>query len=209
MATDINAIKKVDIDAIKRVLGEIGGALTNLGSSSSSDGTPNAQQNAINALTGIQSSQWENAFNQWGDRVSPDQSYQARDLVRSTGRAVSGGDYFNRSANAAANVMNMLFSPSSFSEETQAVETPTETEVTDKSTEQTSTGEDTETVTYTYKPGDNFGQVILDLGLMTDNGLWGTNGDVAYYTQQLVDQGVLDSNGNIPVGTMIKLQRRK
>ena len=40
-------------------------------------------------------------------------------------------------------------------------------------------------VSYTYKKGDTFGQVILDLGLNTSHGLWGPDGDVAYYTAQL------------------------
>lgn len=62
------------------------------------------------------------------------------------------------------------------------------------------------TVSYTYKAGDTFGQVIKDLGLATDNGLWGGNGDVAYYTNQLHEQGIY---GNIPVGTTIKLTRRQ
>lgn len=61
-------------------------------------------------------------------------------------------------------------------------------------------------VEYTYKPGDTFGQVLLDLGLSQPGGLWGDNGDVAYYTQQLRDQGLW---GNIPIGTTIKLRRRK
>lgn len=67
----------------------------------------------------------------------------------------------------------------------------------------------TKKVSYTYKPGDTFGQVIVDLGLKTSHGLWGPDGDVAYYTQQLVAQGVLDSHGNIPVGTTIVLTPRK
>lgn len=67
---------------------------------------------------------------------------------------------------------------------------------------------DENVVEYTYKPGDTFGQVIKDLGLETDAGLWGTDGDVAYYTKQLADQGVLDNRGNIPVGTKILLRRR-
>lgn len=66
----------------------------------------------------------------------------------------------------------------------------------------------TEFVEYTYKKGDTFGQVIKDLGLNTDKGLWGNDGDVAYYTQQLMDQGMLGSNGNIPIGTKIKLRKR-
>lgn len=67
---------------------------------------------------------------------------------------------------------------------------------------------DESVVEYTYKPGDTFGQVIKNLGLDTDAGLWGTDGDVAYYTQQLVEQGALDNRGNIPIGTKIKLRRR-
>lgn len=70
-------------------------------------------------------------------------------------------------------------------------------------------------IEYTYKPGDTFGQVITDLGLKTSNGLWGPNGDVEYYTKQLEDQlwksGVWPSGErqNIPVGTTIKLRKRK
>ena len=61
-------------------------------------------------------------------------------------------------------------------------------------------------VEYTYKPGDTFGQVICNLGLKTSHGLWGPNGDVAYYTEQLHQQGIY---GNIPVGTTIVLTPRK
>lgn len=60
-------------------------------------------------------------------------------------------------------------------------------------------------VSYTYKYGDTFGQVILNLGLQTNHGLWGEDGDVAFYTNQLHEQGIY---GNIPVGTTIKLRRR-
>lgn len=60
-------------------------------------------------------------------------------------------------------------------------------------------------VEYTYKKGDTFGQVICDLGLKTSHGLWGADGDVAYYTAQLNQQGIY---GNIPIGTTIKLTRR-
>ena len=51
-----------------------------------------------------------------------------------------------------------------------------------------------------------FGQKILDLGINTDNGLWGENGDVAYYTKQLNDQGIY---GNLPINQTIRLKRRK
>ena len=62
------------------------------------------------------------------------------------------------------------------------------------------------TVSYTYKKGDTFGQVILDLGLNTSHGLWGADGDVNYYTEQLHEQGIY---GNIPIGTTIYLTPRK
>lgn len=61
-------------------------------------------------------------------------------------------------------------------------------------------------ISYVYKSGDTFGQVIKNLGLATDHGLWGTDGDVNYYTQQLHQQGIY---GNIPVGTTIVLAPRK
>lgn len=66
-----------------------------------------------------------------------------------------------------------------------------------------------EYVEFTYVPGDTFGQKILDLGIATDNGLWGDNGDVAYYTQQLIDGGYLDANGNVKLGVPIRLKKRK
>lgn len=65
---------------------------------------------------------------------------------------------------------------------------------------------DDKPVIYVYKPGDTLGQVIRKLGLETSNGLWGANGDVAYYTEQLHQQGIY---GNIGIGTEIKLTPRK
>ena len=61
-------------------------------------------------------------------------------------------------------------------------------------------------VEYTYKPGDTFGQVILDLGIDTDKGLWGRGGDVEFYTKQLREQGI---PGMVPIGTKIRLKKRK
>lgn len=60
-------------------------------------------------------------------------------------------------------------------------------------------------IEYTYKQGDTFGQVIVNLGLATSHGLWGDNGDVNYYNTQLHEQGIY---GNIPVGTTIRLRKR-
>lgn len=57
-------------------------------------------------------------------------------------------------------------------------------------------------VTYTYKKGDTFGQVIKDLGLRTWHGLWGVYGDVAYFTNKM---GIV---GNIPIGTTLTFTPR-
>lgn len=54
-----------------------------------------------------------------------------------------------------------------------------------------------------------FAQKILDLGIATDNGLWGADGDVAFYTKQLYDQDALDANGNLKIGVPIRLRKRK
>lgn len=70
-------------------------------------------------------------------------------------------------------------------------------------------GSSDDIVEFSYVPGDTFGQKILDLGLATDKGLWGDDGDVAFYTQQLRDQGALDERGNVILGKTWKLKRRK
>ena len=54
-----------------------------------------------------------------------------------------------------------------------------------------------------------FGQKIVDLGLATDKGLWGSDGDVQFYTKQLYEQGAVDKNGNLKIGVPIKLRRRR
>lgn len=65
-----------------------------------------------------------------------------------------------------------------------------------------------EYVTFTYKPGDTFGRKILELGIATDHGLWGDDGDVAFYTQQLRKQNALDAYGNLKLGKEFKLRKR-
>lgn len=57
--------------------------------------------------------------------------------------------------------------------------------------------------------GKGFGQRLLDNGLATNHGLWGSDGDVAYYTRQLYEQGALDERGNLKLGVPIRLKRRK
>ncbi len=70
-----------------------------------------------------------------------------------------------------------------------------------------------ETVTFQLKGNDpnykGFGQKLVDLGLATDKGLWGSDGDVQFYTKQLYEQGAIDSRGNLKVGVPIKLKKRK
>lgn len=63
------------------------------------------------------------------------------------------------------------------------------------------------TVKYTYAKGDYFSKVLVKLGL--DEGkLWGKNGTVAYYTQQLIEQNMLDARGNVKIGKEFTLTRR-
>ena len=62
-------------------------------------------------------------------------------------------------------------------------------------------------VDYKYVAGDYFSKVLVNLGL--DEGeLWGINGTVLYYTQQLIDQNALDINGNVIIGKPFVLIRR-
>lgn len=68
-------------------------------------------------------------------------------------------------------------------------------------------------ISYIYVPSDYFSGVVVRLGLATWHGLWGVDGDVAYYNQQLLAQGlVMDDNGriygNIPIGSELVLERR-
>ncbi len=87
------------------------------------------------------------------------------------------------------------------------ITTSTITASADDEPKQTSSGGSIKknTVTYKYKKGDTFGQVIVNLGLESGCGLWGAGGDVEYYTNQLHEQGIY---GNIPVGATITLTRR-
>lgn len=62
-------------------------------------------------------------------------------------------------------------------------------------------------VTYSYVPGDYFSGVLVKLGL-DENNLWGENGTVRYYTRQLIEQDVLDTNGNVLLYTPFTLTRR-
>lgn len=60
---------------------------------------------------------------------------------------------------------------------------------------------------YTYAKGDYFSGVLTKLHI--DEGhLWGENGTVRYYTNQLVEQNMLDQRGNVYIGVPFKLTVR-
>lgn len=64
-----------------------------------------------------------------------------------------------------------------------------------------------DTVTYTYKKGDYFSKVLVKLGL-DEKKLWGKNGTVRFYTNQLIQQNVLDRRGNVKIGVPFTLTKR-
>lgn len=63
-------------------------------------------------------------------------------------------------------------------------------------------------VTYSYVPGDTFGQVLLNLDLSDGAHLWGAGGDVEYYTKQLIEQNMLDVRGNVILYTPFTLTKK-
>lgn len=65
--------------------------------------------------------------------------------------------------------------------------------------------EEDEYVTITFEPGDTFGQKIIDSGLATEHGLWGEDGDAAYYARQLdiPDASVINE------GDTFRIKKRK
>ena len=62
-------------------------------------------------------------------------------------------------------------------------------------------------VEYSYVKGDYFSKVLVNLGLDEGN-LWGSNGAVNYYTQQLIEQNMLNSRGNVYIGKPFTLTVR-
>ncbi len=66
---------------------------------------------------------------------------------------------------------------------------------------------------YVYQKGDYFSAVLVKLGLSDGKNLWGINGDVNFYNEQLKNQGILEYRdgkywNNIPIGTEIHLEAR-
>ena len=65
----------------------------------------------------------------------------------------------------------------------------------------------TNEVKYTYVKGDYFSKVLKKLGL--DEGkLWGKDGTVVFYTNQLIEQNMLDKRGNVKIGKEFVLKKR-
>ena len=64
-----------------------------------------------------------------------------------------------------------------------------------------------EGIVYTYVYGDYFSKVLVNLGL-DENNLWGEDGTVNYYGQQLKEQNMLDAHGNVIVGVPFVLTER-
>lgn len=63
-------------------------------------------------------------------------------------------------------------------------------------------------ITYSYVPGDTFGRVLLNLNLSDGAHLWGAEGDVEYYTKQLIEQNMLDARGNVILYTPFTLTKK-
>ena len=177
--------------------------------------------NTVNSAFGINNAQTNANTAQGQQTAAPTtnqgQTYYYRDpaidnfvnvlrFITNPIRGITGWTPLDIAADNTSDILYGSFGKKYIPEEVKAEETKTE----ETKTEEPAKTEDTEDVVlYTYKPGDTFGQVIKDLGLGTAKGLWGTGGDVEYYTQQLYDQGALNRYGNIPIGTTIKLKRRK
>lgn len=86
--------------------------------------------------------------------------------------------------------------PGDYQPEPQPTPTPTPTPA-----PQPHTGD---VLNYTYIYGDYFSGVLVKLGI-DENNLWGANGTVNYYAQQLVQQNMLDIKGNVKVGVPFTL----
>ena len=121
-------------------------------------------------------------------------NYVALEGQNQGGKACEGGG-------AAANIINIslnsfigAFRPKMYEEPEPTPPAPEPTPESDS-------------VTYTYVYGDYFSKVLVNLGL--DEGhLWGTDGTVAYYTAQLIEQDMLDARGNVKVGVPFTLKKK-
>lgn len=128
-------------------------------------------------------------------------------------------DYENYSKEVSTNKYAFLDNPDKYIKAAEAEAAAAKTEEDKAGANKSTSKKDAEkttddTVTFTLPRANDpnyrgFGQKIVDLGLATDKGLWGSDGDVQFYTKQLYDQGALDANGNLKIGVPIKLKKRK
>lgn len=121
------------------------------------------------------------------------------------------GDYEAYNKSLANNKYSFLDDPDKYIKAATSKEEGSGDKASDSGSDSGSTSSSNDTVEFTLTKANDpnykgFGQKLVDLGLATDNGLWGENGDVAYYTKQLNNQGIY---GNLPIGKKITLTRRK
>lgn len=126
---------------------------------------------------------------------------------------IGGGNNTDNAGNAANNVQTTdvnAEAPAATATAPTAENAPNaggeQTDTAKDKFEPSTTQNNSGTIQYKYKKGDTFGQVLLDLGLSKPGQLWGSDGDVAYYTEQLRKQGI---TGNVPIGTVITLTPRE
>lgn len=107
---------------------------------------------------------------------------------------------------AAANIINLsingfrgAFHPKTYVDPTPPEPTPTPTP--------SPSPKSGDVLEYTYVKGDYFSKVLVNLGI-SENNLWGVNGTVKYYTNQLIEQNMLDYRGNVKLGIPFKLTIR-
>lgn len=116
------------------------------------------------------------------------------------GSACPGGGAATNIINLSINGFLGAFHPKTYVDPTppEPTPTPTPTPVNPRSGD---------VVEYSYVKGDYFSKVLVNLGLSEGN-LWGSDGTVNYYTNQLIQQNMLDGRGNVKIGIPFKLTVR-
>jgi hypothetical protein len=121
-------------------------------------------------------------------------------------------DYEDYNKSIASNKYAFLDDPDKYIKSVQASKASSSSSSSSSSSKSSSSNDTTgDEITFTLPKANDpnykgFGQKLVDLGLATSKGLWGPDGDVAFYTKQLHDQGIY---GNLPIGVPIKLKKRK
>lgn len=124
------------------------------------------------------------------------------------GQNQGGGLCAGSSMGAKVNIINisLKYFAGAFRPNSYIKTDPKSSESVDNKTEETKDNEDSKAITYTYKKGDYFSKVLIDLGLDEGN-LWGENGTVKKYTEELIEQNMLENGttGNVKIGVEFKL----